>query len=94
MCGRAKLPDDVSELKQDLAIKWDKLGDYRPRYNVAPTTPVPVITSSSRERTLKCMRWRLNLSARATKAGRRPTITKACIYRRQHAGRRTPQPNI
>lgn len=59
MCGRAKLPDDMSELKQDLAIRWDKLGDYRPRYNVAPTTPVPVITSAGGERTLDWMRWGL-----------------------------------
>src|SRR6185436_7307337 len=33
MCGRAKLPEDVSEIKLDLKIDWDKLGDYRPKWN-------------------------------------------------------------
>ena len=51
MCGRASLPDDVSELKQDLRIEWDKLGDYKPRWNAAPTSDLPVVTSSSGHRT-------------------------------------------
>ena len=36
MCGRAKLPDDVSEIKLDLKIDWDEIGNYRPRWNAAP----------------------------------------------------------
>jgi hypothetical protein len=28
MCGRAKLPDDVSEIKLDLKIDFDQIGDY------------------------------------------------------------------
>jgi putative SOS response-associated peptidase YedK len=60
MCGRASLPNDVSELKQDLRIEWDKLGDYRPRWNAAPTSDLPVVTSSpDRGRTLEVMRWGL-----------------------------------
>lgn len=59
MCGRVKLPDDVSELRQELAIRWDKLGEYRPRYNVAPTALVPVVTSAKGARTLEWMRWGL-----------------------------------
>jgi putative SOS response-associated peptidase YedK len=59
MCGRASLPNDVSELKQDLRIEWDKLGDYRPRWNAAPTSDLPVVTSSARGRTLELMRWGL-----------------------------------
>ena len=60
MCGRASLPNDVSELKQDLRIEWDKLGDYRPRWNAAPTSDLPVVTSSpDRGRTLEIMRWGL-----------------------------------
>jgi hypothetical protein len=38
MCGRAKLPDDVSEIKLDLKIDFDEIGDYRPRWNAAPTS--------------------------------------------------------
>jgi putative SOS response-associated peptidase YedK len=59
MCGRASLPTDVSELKQDLRIEWDKLGDYRPRWNAAPTSDLPVVTSAHGGRTLEIMRWGL-----------------------------------
>jgi putative SOS response-associated peptidase YedK len=59
MCGRAKLPEDVSELKLDLRIEWDKLGDFRPRWNAAPTTDLPVVTSACGARTLELMRWGL-----------------------------------
>jgi len=59
MCGRASLPNDVSELKQDLRIEWDKLGDYKPRWNAAPTTDLPVVTSSEIGRALELMRWGL-----------------------------------
>jgi putative SOS response-associated peptidase YedK len=59
MCGRAKLPDDVSELKLDLKIDWDETGDYRPRWNAAPTSKLPVVVSRNGERTLTMMRWGL-----------------------------------
>jgi len=59
MCGRASLPNDVSELKQDLRIEWDKLGDYKPRWNAAPTSDLPVVTSSEIGRALELMRWGL-----------------------------------
>jgi hypothetical protein len=45
MCGRAKLPDDVSEIKLDLKIDFDEIGDYRPRWNAAPTSKLPVPAS-------------------------------------------------
>jgi putative SOS response-associated peptidase YedK len=59
MCGRAKLPEDVSEIKLDLKIDWDELGDYRPRWNAAPTTNLPVVISKNGERILTQMRWGL-----------------------------------
>lgn len=59
MCGRAKLPDDVSEIKLDLAIDWDELGDYRPRWNAVPSTQLPVVLSRDGRRTLTMMRWGL-----------------------------------
>jgi putative SOS response-associated peptidase YedK len=59
MCGRAKLPDDVSEIKLDLAIDWDEIGDYQPRWNAAPTSKLPVVVSKNGERTLTLMRWGL-----------------------------------
>jgi putative SOS response-associated peptidase YedK len=59
MCGRAKLPDDVSEIKLDLKIDWDEIGDYQPRWNAAPTSKLPVVVSSNGERRLTLMRWGL-----------------------------------
>jgi putative SOS response-associated peptidase YedK len=59
MYGRASLPNDVSELKQDLGIEWDKLGDYKPCWNASPTSNLPVVTSSSGNRTFELMRWGL-----------------------------------
>ena len=59
MCGRVKLPEDVSLTKELLKIQWDRLRDYEPRYNVPPTTMVPVVTSASGERSLESMRWGL-----------------------------------
>ena len=59
MCGRAKLPDDVSEIKLDLKIDFDEIGAYQPRWNAAPTTKLPVVVSRDGQRTLTLMRWGL-----------------------------------
>jgi putative SOS response-associated peptidase YedK len=59
MCGRAKLPDDVSEIKLDLKIDFDEIGAYQPRWNAAPTTKLPVVVVRDRRRTLTLMRWGL-----------------------------------
>jgi len=71
MCGRAKLPDDVSEIKLDLKIDWDEIGDYQPRWNAAPTSNLPVVVSNNGERTLSLMRWGLvpSWTKSATKSG-------------------------
>src|SRR5262249_38498735 len=59
MCGRAKLPEDVSEIKLDLKIHFDEIGDYQPRWNAAPTSKLPVVISTNGSRTLTLMRWGL-----------------------------------
>jgi len=59
MCGRAKLPDDVSEIKLDLKIDFDEIGDYQPRWNVAPTSKLPVVVCKNGGRTQTLMRWGL-----------------------------------
>jgi putative SOS response-associated peptidase YedK len=59
MCGRAKLPEDISEIKLDLKIDFDEVGDYRPRWNAAPTSELPVVVSRNGARTLTLMRWGL-----------------------------------
>jgi putative SOS response-associated peptidase YedK len=59
MCGRAKLPEDVSEIKLDLKIDWDEIGNYQPKWNAAPTSKLPVVVSHAGRRTLTLMRWGL-----------------------------------
>lgn len=59
MCGRAKLPDDVSELKLDLKIDWDEITAYQPTWNAAPTSKLPVVVTRDGQRTLTLMRWGL-----------------------------------
>lgn len=59
MCGRAKLPDDVSEIKLDLKIDFDEIDHYRPRWNATPTSQLPVVVSSNGNRILTLMRWGL-----------------------------------
>ena len=59
MCGRAKPPEDVSEIKLDLKIDFDETADYQPRWNAAPTSQLPVVISNLRQRTLTLMRWGL-----------------------------------
>jgi putative SOS response-associated peptidase YedK len=59
MCGRAKLPDDVSEIKNYLKIDADEIGRYQPRWNAAPTSMLPVVVSDAGRRVLRLMRWGL-----------------------------------
>src|SRR5262249_18999835 len=59
MCGRAKLPQDVSEIKIDLKIDLDEIGHYQPRWNAAPTTKLPVVVADNARRILTLMRWGL-----------------------------------
>jgi putative SOS response-associated peptidase YedK len=68
MCGRAKLPEDVSEIKLDLAIDWDEIATYQPRWNAAPTSKLPVVVSRDSQRTLTLMRWGLVPSWAAPRA--------------------------
>ncbi len=90
MCGRAKLPDDVSEIKLDLKIDFDEIDDYRPRWNAAPTSKLPVVVAGNGGRTLTLMRWGLvppwatdikigysTFNARAEGIDRRPAFRAA-----------------
>src|SRR5260370_13626427 len=60
MCGRYRL----SRRKQLVEEYFDSVSseeDWSPRYNIAPTQPVPVIRQNSKEpcRELSVMRWGL-----------------------------------
>ena len=95
MCGRAKLPNDVSEIKLDLKIDLDEIGDYRPRWNAAPTSKLPVVISDNARRVLTLMRWGLVPSWAASLAGgakminaRAETIATKPAFRDAFARRR------
>jgi putative SOS response-associated peptidase YedK len=96
MCGRAKLPDDVSEIKLDLKIDFDQIGNYQPRWNAAPTSKLPVVVSADGSRILTLMRWGLIPSwAKDSKLGystfnaRAETLaTRAAFRGAWQAGRR------
>src|SRR5215472_854943 len=87
MCGRAKLPDDVSEIKIDLKIDVDEIGQYQPRWNAAPTTKLPVVVVDKAQRILTLMRWGLVPSS--TFNARAETLASRAAFRGAwQAGRR------
>jgi hypothetical protein len=45
MCGRARLPEDYSEIKIDLKLHEVVPHTYTPLWNVPPAEMLPVITS-------------------------------------------------
>jgi putative SOS response-associated peptidase YedK len=60
MCGRYKLSRRKQFIEEYFATASDA-EDWNPRYNIAPTQPVPVIRQNSKEpiRELSLMRWGL-----------------------------------
>ncbi len=53
MWFRVRSPNDIREIKFELRITEDRLGDYEPHFNLAQTTRVPVMTSAEGERTME-----------------------------------------
>jgi putative SOS response-associated peptidase YedK len=70
MCGRYRL----SDTKQIIEEHFDALSDedWTPRYNIAPTQPVPVIRQNPKEprRELSLLRWGLIPSCHGQKTNR------------------------
>jgi putative SOS response-associated peptidase YedK len=59
MCGRVRLAADHSEIKIDLGLAEILRDTYEPRWNVPPTSTLPVVTSANGIRRLEPMRWGL-----------------------------------
>jgi putative SOS response-associated peptidase YedK len=96
MCGRYRL----SRRKQLVEEYFDSVSeepDWDPRYNIAPTQPVPVIRQNPKEavRELSLVRWGLipswakdssaaakMINARSETAGAKPAFRDAMKYRR------------
>lgn len=58
MCGRFSILDDIEDLCERFGCQPVKV-DFEPRYNIAPTQVVPVITRGERGNELQLMRWGL-----------------------------------
>ena len=60
MCGRYTLHRERDEIIRIVQPElWADADDYRPSYNIAPTTPCLVLTADARGRELSHMRWGL-----------------------------------
>jgi hypothetical protein len=60
VCGRYKLSRRKQIIEEHLLADWDEL-DWHPRYNIAPTQPVPIIRQNPKEpvREISLVRWGL-----------------------------------
>jgi putative SOS response-associated peptidase YedK len=98
MCGRYATTRSAADLSA-LFEAIDRTGGLEPRYNVAPTDPVPVVRASGAGRVLAVARWGLLPHwARDPRAGARminaraETVTTARAYADPFATRRALVP--
>ncbi|HAL16536.1 MAG TPA: hypothetical protein DCP32_07240 [Anaerolineaceae bacterium] len=93
MCGRVTLALDPIELRQAFGLS-EMPEEWLPRYNIAPTQPVAVITDAA-ARTVEFMRWGLVpswakdisigsklINARAETVTEKPSFRSAFAHRR------------
>jgi putative SOS response-associated peptidase YedK len=59
MCGRYRLTRADRLVESFEAVYAGEPEDLRPRYNIAPTQPVPVIRATASGRVVSSMRWGL-----------------------------------
>ncbi len=98
MCGRFSLTSqDRVELARELGVPADQLpeSEYRPRYNIAPSSRHWIVRMQYEDRELLCARWGLinhwakdpkvgyrQINARAETLDRRPAFREAFRKRR------------
>lgn len=93
MCGRFNLTVEARELAE--AFRLQELPRLEPRYNIAPTQPVPVVRERAGGRELVELRWGLVppwaddvkignrlINARVESAPSRPAFRDAFLHRR------------
>jgi putative SOS response-associated peptidase YedK len=56
MCGRYTITQDLAELEMLIRFMC-KVVDFKPRYNIAPRSTVPVLVNENNQTVLKPMRW-------------------------------------
>jgi putative SOS response-associated peptidase YedK len=57
MCGRFTLTEDWSFIEAYFEIVMSEVDGFYPRYNIAPTQPVPVIVLEAARRVARWMQW-------------------------------------
>ncbi len=98
MCGRYTLSHQTDVARQFKLFEPARAADLPPRYNIAPTQPVPVVFREDGHRQLLIMRWGLIpfwmkpdegnrvpagwINARAETAATKPAFRAAFKYRR------------
>lgn len=93
MCGRYTLTMTPEEMKR--LFRYPETPNFPPRYNIAPTQPIAVVTAEHGERHFRLMRWglipswvkdpasfTLLINARAETAADKPAFRAAMKYRR------------
>ena len=77
MCGRFSLHlAELAELRKQLGVSRVLIAEWQPRYNIAPSQVVPVVTAdkspggsaAAPERVLRPLRWGLVLAGEPRKA--------------------------
>ena len=96
MCGRYRL-SRRKQLVEEYFDSVSDLEDWTPRYNIAPTQPIPIIRQNPKEpvRELSLVRWGLipswakdassaakMINARSETAGEKPAFRDALKFRR------------
>ncbi len=93
MCGRYTLSTSGDELAQQFGIS--ELSDWAPRFNIAPSQPVPVLTCTQSQTQVEYMHWGLVPSwSKDKKLGskminaRAETVSEKPAYRTAYRKRR------
>ena len=95
MCGRFALDQELDDLISAFVVEHNRFPDWAPRWNIAPTTMVPLIIDSADGRSLGPARWSLTPSwsdtldspyptfnARSETAATKPTFRTAVARHR------------
>jgi putative SOS response-associated peptidase YedK len=93
MCGRYTLTMTPEEMKR--LFRYPETPNFPPRYNIAPTQPIPIVTADHGERHFALVRWglipgwvkdpasfSLLINARAETAADKPAFRAAMRHRR------------
>jgi putative SOS response-associated peptidase YedK len=95
MCGRYTLITDVSKLAEEFEADLDAGLELKPRYNIAPSQMIPVVTGEDGHRRLTVMHWGLvpfwakeksigykMINARSETVAEKPSFKQAFLKRR------------